>query len=273
MLVIKMRRPVWLLAALLSLVLAACATRPPESDPHALALYEQANDPLEPFNRVMWDLNMALDKVILRPITWVYRTLIPHPLRQVVTNIYANAKMPLVIVNALLQGEPDRAGTATKRFLANTVLGLGGLADPATAFEIPVIDEDFGQTLAVWGWEGTPYLVLPFIGPSNPRDTVGFVGDMLSEPVGLGLDIADLRWVRRGWSAGGIIELRDRNWSILKELKKSDDPYAFARSAYRQRRHFLITNGEAVQSQEEEDLFDMDFGDFPDDDPKEPDAP
>ncbi len=271
--VINMRRPVWLLAILLSLVLAACATRPPESDPHALALYEQANDPLEPFNRVMWDLNMALDKVILRPVTWIYRTIIPSPLRQVVTNIYANAKTPLVIVNALLQGEPNRAGIATKRFLANTVLGLGGIADPATAFEIPVIDEDFGQTLAVWGWQSEPYLVLPFIGPSNPRDAVGFVGDALSEPVGLGLDIADLRWVRRGWSAGGIIEVRDRNWSVIKELKKSDDPYAFARSAYRQRRQFLISNGEAGQSKEEEDLFDMDFGDFPDDDNQSPKRP
>lgn len=267
------KQPAWLVAIVFSLVLAACATRPPESDLNAVAAYEQANDPLEPFNRTMWDVNMVLDKLILRPVTWVYRTLVPDPLRDAVTNIYTNAKMPLVIVNALLQGDPDRAGTATQRFLANTILGLGGIADPATAFDIPVVDEDFGQTLAVWGIGDGPYLVLPFIGPSNPRDAVGFVGDALSEPVGLGLDIADKRWPRRGWTAGGIIETRDRNWAVIKELKKSEDPYAFARSAYRQRRQFLISNGEATQSEEEEDLFEQDFGDFPEDNDSEPEKP
>ncbi|GGO06955.1 hypothetical protein GCM10007972_05760 [Iodidimonas muriae] len=250
-------------ALFLIVSVAACATRPPESDPEALAAYEEANDPYEPFNRAMWKVNSALDTVILQPITWVYRTIVPDPFRQAVTNIYANAKMPLVIVNSLLQGEPGRAGIATKRFLANTVLGIGGIADPATAFGIDNVDEDFGQTLAVWGVGDGPYLVLPIIGPTNPRDTVGFIGDTLSEPVGLGLDIADKKWTKRGWTAGGVIEARDRNWGIIKELMKADDPYAFARSAFRQRRKYEISNGKTEQSQEEEDLFEQDFGDFP----------
>ena len=252
-----------LVAAFLMLAMAGCATRPPASDLDAMAAYEEANDPLEPFNRAMWKVNNGLDTVILQPVTWVYRTIVPKIFREAISNIYANAKMPLVIVNSLLQGEGTRAGIATKRFLANTVLGIGGIADPATAFGIRRVDEDFGQTLAVWGIGGGPYLVLPIIGPTNPRDTLGFVGDSLSEPVGLGLDIADKRWVRRGWTAGGVMEARDRNWDIIKEVMKADDPYAFARSAFRQRRLFEISNGQSGQTEEEADLFEQDFEDFP----------
>lgn len=262
-----------LLGAIL-LLLAACASRPPESDPAALAAYEEANDPLEPFNRAMWKFNSALDTVIVKPVTWLYRAVLPAPVRKAISNIYENAKMPLVIVNALLQGDPDRAGIATQRFLANTLLGLGGIADPASKFGIEKIDEDFGQTLAVWGIGDGPYLVLPFIGPSNPRDFVGFVGDSLSEPVGLGLDIADERAARYSWTGVSIIETRDRNWDVIKEVWKAEDPYSFARSAFRQRRHFLITNGAAGQSTAEEDLFESDFGDFPEHEPvEEPPAP
>ena len=244
---------------LLALSVGACATRPPESDPEALAAYEQANDPLEPFNRAMWRLNTTFDHLIMRPVTWVYRSILPRPVRRVVSNIYANANMPVVIVNSLLQGEFGRAGTATERFLVNTVLGVGGIADPASAWGIETIDEDFGQTLAVWGIGDGPYLVLPFIGPTNPRDAVGFVGDALSEPVGLSLDIIDKRWVRYGWRIGNVIEARDRHWGEIKEIYRAEDPYAFARSAFRQHRRYLITNGAAEESEEEEKLFDQDF--------------
>lgn len=262
-----------LVLSLLMLSIAACATRPPESDPAALAAYEEANDPLEPFNRAMWKVNNALDTVILKPITWVYRAILPKPVRRAISNIYANARMPLVIVNALLQGDPDRAGIATQRFLANTIFGLGGIADPASKWGIENVDEDFGQTLAVWGIGDGPYLVLPFIGPSNPRDFVGFVGDSLSEPVGLGLDIADERAARYSWTGVSILEVRDRNWDVIKEVQRAEDPYAFARSAFRQRRQFLITNGAAGQSRQEEDLFDSDFGDFPEDEPEDEEPP
>jgi len=246
---------------LLSGVLAACATRPPDSDPDAVAAYEEVNDPLEPFNRVMWDINTFLDKYILRPVTWVYRTVTPDPLEQAISNFYENARMPLTIINTLLQGDFDRAGEATQRFLVNTTLGIGGLADPATAMEIEAVDEDLGQTFAVWGIDSGPYLVLPGIGPTNPRDLAGFVGDSFGDPVRIGLDQANVNNLQLGWSIGDFIDFRNRRWDALEELYAADDPYTLARSAFRQRRAFVISNGAIEESQEEQDLFDQDFDD------------
>lgn len=247
------------LACILALGVGACATRPPESDAEALAAYEQANDPLEPFNRAMWSLNTTFDTYLLRPVTWVYRQVVPKPVRGVLSRVMENANYPVVIVNSLLQGEFGRAWTATERLLVNTTVGLGGMADPATAWGIEKIDEDFGQTLAVWGIGDGPYLVLPFIGPTNPRDTVGFVGDALSEPVGLALDIADHSTARYAWTGTGILVDRDDHWSAIKEVYRAEDPYAFARSAFRQHRRYQISNGAAEESKEEEEFFEQDF--------------
>jgi len=245
--------------AIIALAVSACATRPPEDDPGAVAAYEEANDPLEPFNRAMWDFNTFLDKAIAQPITWVYRKIIPKPLRDIFTNVATNAGKPITIVNSLLQGNFRRAGLATERLLVNTVFGVGGIADPASAWGIPEFEEDFGQTLAVWGVGDEPYLVLPVVGPTNPRDAAGFAGDSISEPVGLALDIADHRYPRIGWSIGTVIESRDRNWQQIKEVRRARDPYVFARSAFRQNRAFEINNGKPVQSEEEERLFEEDF--------------
>lgn len=242
-------------------MLAACATRPPDSDPSAVAAYEEANDPLEPFNRVMWDINTFLDKYILRPVTWVYRTVTPDPLEQAVSNFYENARMPLTIINTLLQGDFDRAGEATQRFLVNTTLGIGGLADPASGMEIETVDEDLGQTFAVWGIGDGPYLVLPGIGPTNPRDLAGFVGESFGDPVRIGLDEANVEHLQLGWAIGDFIDFRSRRWDALEELYAADDPYTLARSAFRQRRAFVISNGVIQESQEERDLFNQDFDD------------
>jgi len=249
-----------LAAFVVVLGLAACATRPPDSDPEAVAAFEEANDPLEPFNRAMWDVNTFLDDYIARPITWFYRQIFPKPLRDIFTNVATNASTPITIVNALLQGNFERAGIATERLLVNSVLGVAGIADPASAWGIERVEEDLGQTLAVWGIGGEPYLVLPVIGPTNLRDAAGFAGDSLAEPVSLALDIADHRYPRIGWTAGGVIESRDRNWQQIDEVRKARDPYVFARSAFRQNRTFEINNGEPVQSEREEELFEQDFG-------------
>jgi len=251
----------FLAALLIGGLLGGCATRPPEDDPEAVAEFEEANDPYEPFNRAMWDVNMALDKAILQPITWFYRTIIPEPLRGIFSNVARNARQPLTIVNSLLQGKFSRAGTATQRLLVNSVVGVAGIADPASAWGIEDFEEDFGQTLAVWGVGNEPYLVLPVIGPTNLRDVVGFAGDSLSEPVPLALDIADHRYPRIGWSIGSVIESRDRNWQRLKEVRSARDPYVFARSAFRQNRRFEIYDGDPPQSEREQDLFDQDFED------------
>lgn len=260
------------LALLLLVQLGACATRPSESDPTALAAYEEANDPLEPFNRSMWGFNMFLDRWLLRPVTWVYRAIVPEELRGVFSRVVENANQPVVIVNSLLQGEFGRSWEATKRLVVNTTVGLAGMADVASLWGIEKIDEDFGQTLAVWGIGGGPYLVLPVVGPSNPRDAVGFVGDSLSEPVGLALDISDHGTARYSWSGGTIVVNRDDRWATIEEVNKADDPYVFARSAFRQNRKFKIANGRDVQSEKEENLFNDDFEDFPDFDPHKPDG-
>lgn len=261
-------RPLLAVISLVLLVqLGACATRPPENEPVALAAYEEANDPLEPFNRSMWDFNMFLDRYLLRPVTWVYRAIVPEPLRDVFSRVVENANYPVVIANSLLQGEFGRSWEATKRLVVNTTVGLGGMADVASAWGIEKVDEDFGQTLAVWGIGDGPYLVLPVIGPTNPRDTVGFVGDSLSEPVGLALDISDHSTARYSWTGGTIVVNRDDKWATINEVNKAEDPYIFARSAFRQNRKFKITNGRQVESPKEEDLFNQDFEDFPDFEP------
>jgi len=249
-----------LLAALLAAsLLGACASRPAEEGPQAAADEDAARDPYESFNRTMWDVNMALDKAILQPVTWLYRQIFPGPLRDVFTNVASNAETPVTIVNSVLQGKFDRAGTASTRLLVNTTVGVAGIADPASAWGIAKFQEDFGQTLAVWGVGGKPYLVLPIVGPTNPRDAIGFGVDSAMGPVDLGLTIADKDDTNLGWSIGGLIETRDRNWQRLKQVRSARDPYVFARSAFRQNRRFEIYDGNPPQSEREEDLFEQDF--------------
>lgn len=230
-------RPALLLfaATLAAGLLSACATKP--TDPAELAAYRQADDPLEPLNRHVFNFNRGVDFWIVRPATQLYRFVIPKPVRNSVHNFLTNLNSPLVIANELLQGNPERAGQATERFLMNSTVGIGGLFDVA-AKKIPPIDDDFGQTLAIWGVGNGPYLVLPLLGPSSPRDATGTAVDYFADPVDLYLDHHN---VHNNWdyarTGAEVLDARSRNIETFDQIERTSlDYYAVIRSLYRQHR-------------------------------------
>lgn len=251
------------------LVVSACATRPPASDFAAVAEYERINDPLEPFNRVIFKANLIGDKIILRPLVKGYSTIMPKPIRDGVSNVVANLLEPWTLINQGLQGKP-REGVATlKRFIVNTTVGILGIFDVATRLGIEAGKEDFGQTLGVWGVGEGIYIMLPFFGPSNPRDTFGLAVEFYADPMGIVIDEAD---VKEDFFLGidaetyihFAIEAFDKRYrydEAFDEMYEANDPYVLARSAYRQKRDFDISDGAIDTSQDEEDLFDEDFED------------
>ena len=223
-----------------SVVLAACAT-PTTNDPEARAELAAINDPWEPFNRAVFELNRGLDRALLKPVAQAYRGVVPEFGRDMVQNFLNNLRSPVILANDILQGEKDRAGETGSRMLANTAIGLGGVFNVT---DIEFHNEDFGQTLAVWGFGEGPYLVLPLLGPSPIRDTVGLVGDSLMDPVvwyAHNQDRHAITWIRFGMRA---IDTRSRNIETLDEIERGAiDFYATVRSLYRQRRNDEILNG------------------------------
>jgi len=226
---------------------------------------ENDNDPLESMNRLIFALNEILLDFIIDPISQIYTALVPETLRTGVSNVVDNLSTPVTVANSLLQGDPDRAMNAVGRFMVNTIAGVGGLVDVAAESGVPPIEEDFGQTLAVWGVDEGFYLVLPFFGPSNPRDAVGdLLVDGYFDPLGLWLDNIDQDdaiWARRG--VGGLVEytnVRDE----LKQIKKTSvDYYAAIRSLYRQKRRTEISNGNEIELPPIPELgYDLDPEDF-----------
>lgn len=227
-------------AACIALLATGCATPPPASDREAVAAFNEANDPYEPFNRAMLDFNLALDKAILKPVAYVYKEGVPDPLQTNVTNFLANLRGPVVFANDLLQGEFERAGNTLLRFAMNSTIGILGINDFAAEAGIAKHTEDFGQTLATWQVEEGPYLVLPIFGPSNPRDGVGLLADSLIDPF-TWLTSFEFRLARAG---GQAIDRRARNFDQLNDLEKNSlDFYAAIRSLYRQKRRDEIRNG------------------------------
>ncbi len=226
-----------ILAALLLVELAACATQPPASDPEALADYRQTNDPLEPTNRVLYKVNNAIDVAVLKPAAQAYRFVLPQPVRNGVHNVLANLNTPVLLGNDVLQAKPRRAGDTTMRFLINTTAGVVGVFDVAKDLGYPSHDSSFGTTLGYWGVPEGPFLFLPIIGPSSPRDALGFGVDVAMDPftwVGQGTAVTALDWSRYAVSA---VDLRERVLDPIDQIKRTAlDPYATFRSLYRQRR-------------------------------------
>lgn len=230
------------LTAALLFAFAGCATAP--TDPEELAEYKEINDPLEPANRAVFEINLYLDRLILRPVAWTYREVVPDPTREVVTNFLNNLRSPYTFANDMLQGEVDRAGVTVARFLINTTIGIGGLADVAgNIFGLDYHAEDIGQTFAVWGAESGPYLMIPVIGPSNPRDAVGLGIEYFVEPVNWFLhekNAGEWALVRTGANA---IDQRHQVLDTLDALERTSlDYYAQIRSISRQRRLDEIRN-------------------------------
>lgn len=235
-----------LCAGAAALTLSACAT-PPQNDPEALVAYHQTNDPLEPMNRYFFEVNYALDELFLKPIAGWYYIALPNPAQDGVRNFLRNLSSPVILANDLFQGETDRAGTTAVRFLVNSTIGIVGLFDVASDMGFVYHDEDFGQTLAVHGVDEGPYLVLPIVGPSNPRDAVGRVVDVFLDPltyITRANDLEHLLYVRSGVAT---VDYRARNLDTFDELREGSlDYYATIRSLYRQQREDAIRNGEAA---------------------------
>ena len=234
-------RPTLLAACLLLASLAGCAPKPPASDPDAVAEYQQTNDPLEPTNRVFFEINNGLDTVILKPAAQAYAFAVPEPLRNGIHNFLANLGTPVQLGNDMLEGKPRRAGDTTMRFLINTTVGVFGFIDVAKGWGYPDHDADFGMTLAKWGLPEGPFLFLPVLGPSDPRDAVGFGVDTTADPfgwIGQGALVTAARWSRFGLTA---VDQRSRVLGAIASIKKTAlDPYATFRSLYRQHRHSQI---------------------------------
>jgi phospholipid-binding lipoprotein MlaA len=248
--------------------IAGCASAPSD-DPESLAEYKKINDPGEPTNRFIFRINQGLDKVIIKPLTSFYRGIFPDPLRTGVHNFLNNLKTPVVLANDVMQGEPERAGDTVMRFLINTTVGIGGLRDQASDWGYEAHEEDFGQTLAVWGVGEGPYIMLPLFGPSNPRDAIGKVVDFFLDPINWWAENADNDWVPLTRTIVSGIDTRDQLWDVLDDLEKSSiDFYAAIRSLYRQRRNEDISNGTGSDKNETPNF----SGDFelaePDDTPK-----
>jgi phospholipid-binding lipoprotein MlaA len=243
-------------AVLVALTLAVgtasgCATRPdPQTQPEEYADYVETNDPLEPFNRVVFQFNEALDALLLTPLAILYRDVFPPIVQEHTHNALVNLGEPVVAANSLLQGKPRQAVSSLTRFAFNSTAGVGGLFDVADGMGLPRAEADFGQTLAVWGTPSGPYLVLPVLGPSNPRDAVGQgVDSVLLDPFGLLntiiLDESDaleiLGYTRAGLTA---VDTRARTLEATDELRRTSlDYYAAIRSAFRQNREQRIRAG------------------------------
>jgi phospholipid-binding lipoprotein MlaA len=231
------------LALGLAVATGGCATRPDPTDAEAVAEFEANNDPIEPLNRAAFFVNDGIDTLILRPAAEAYRIFLPPEVRTAIRNVLANLRTPVILVNDLLQGEVDRAGVTIGRFVVNTTLGIGGILDRARDFGLIGHTEDFGQTLAVWGLPEGPYLFVPVLGPSNPRDLVGSGVDLATQPLTWisGNDTVDAVLISR--TALTVLDTREGLLEPLDALRQGSlDPYAALRSAYRQRRAAEIRN-------------------------------
>jgi phospholipid-binding lipoprotein MlaA len=244
-------------AALLALTLfavGACAT--PPTDPAARAEFEKTNDPFEPLNRKIFDFNLFVDRVALKPVAKAYVAVIPQVGRDAIRNFLDNLDQPIVFANNLLQGQFMRAHNTFARFLTNTTLGLGGVIDIATKAGVPKETGDFGQTLYSWGVPDGPYLVLPIFGPSDPRDAVGKGVDGFADP--WNRMATNYHYWYMGLIRGAVdgIDQRARNLQTLDELQRNAiDFYAELRSLWRQHRASELRHGEPAPIPELDSLY------------------
>ena len=217
-----------------------CAAAPPSKpDPR---------DPWERMNRVTYRFNDRVDRAVTKPVARAYRRVTPQPVQAGVSNFLVNLSYPVVILNDLMQGQFKPFLNDTGRLLLNTTLGIGGVLDPATAAGLDKNDRDFGQTLGSWGARPGPYLVLPFMGPSDVRDTFGRAGDIFSDP----RHYIDNDLVGYGLFALGVVDTRAHLLDLEGVIGSAYDPYAFVRNAYLQKREFKVSGGRRANEEDEE---------------------
>ena len=200
-------------------------------------------DPFEKFNRVMFSFNNFFMTYLLKPIAKVY-VYAPEITRDGVRNALDNLNSPNDMVNDMLQGEFVRAFQIAERAVINTTIGVGGLMDVASDLGIPKHSADFGQTLAVWGVGEGPYLVLPFFGPTNPRDAVGLGVDSVADPLNMWAKNTDREEIAYGRFGATAIDTYSRSMDDLEMIEETSiDFYAALRSLSRQHRRHQIKYG------------------------------
>lgn len=219
--------------SLAALLLGGCASQPAQ-------LTDPERDPWEAYNRKVHAFNEGFDRAIFQPVARGYDKIMPDGPQRGVRNFFRNLSFPVTLLNSLLQGNMERAFTSTGRFLMNSSIGLLGFFDVATKVGIPRYDEDFGQTLAVWGWKDSRYLVMPVIGPYTARDLLGrgFYGYF--HPVSYMIREHDNYWPL----AIDLVSLRAELLPLQEDIDKATDPYVLIRDVYLQNREFEIYNGD-----------------------------
>jgi phospholipid-binding lipoprotein MlaA len=209
------------------LVLCGCASLPPGK--------RDARDPFERMNRSVYRFNTAADEAVVRPLAIGWRAAVPVPVRTALGNFLANLGYTTTIINDLLQGRVAAMGIATARLGVNTIVGFGGLFDPASRWHLPRDDQDFAKTLAHWGVRPGPYLMVPLFGPSSVRDAPAM---LVNDYTGVRHYLND-NALRYGLGAISVVELRTKLLSTDSVVRNSYDPYALMRNAWLQRREFI----------------------------------
>ncbi|MDA9196216.1 VacJ family lipoprotein [Gammaproteobacteria bacterium] len=216
----------------------------------AQALVANVNDPFENINRTFFDINEKVDNVALKPIALTYSKT-PEPVKHGITNFFRNLKEIDNTLNQVLQGKPKYAINDFSRFIINSTIGIGGILDPASSMGLERHDEDFGQTLGLWGVSPGPYLMIPFLGPTTTRD-------LLSRPISSFLEVTfhmDDSNVRISLSALDAIETRERLLDVESLL--SGDKYNFVRDSYSQSREYEIKDGLNIVDEFTDDMDDF----------------
>lgn len=224
------------LAMVFASSLCACVTLPPNSK-------RVPQDPWESWNRGVYRVNDKLDRAIAKPVARTYVRVVPRPIRIGVNNFFENLRTPTVMINDALQGKPLAALNDLGRFALNSTLGLAGILDPASSAGLDRNNEDFGQTLGVWGVHPGPFLELPFYGPSDLRDGPARVVDAYTNPHQY-VRNASIKW---GLYGVDLVDTRASLLSLDETLKNVYDPYAFIRDAYLQRRAYLVSDGKVTE--------------------------
>jgi phospholipid-binding lipoprotein MlaA len=226
----KSQAPLWTLFFFGTLSVAGCAsTETANVDANASAPVVSPADPYENFNRSMYGFNMGLDKYLLKPVADGYAYITPDVMKTGVTNFFNNLKGINVVLNDLLQGKFGQSASDLGRFTTNTTIGLGGLFDVATPLGMQQNVEDFGQTMAVWGVDQGPYLVLPILGPTTVRDGGGTILDRAANPGTYVMGTGIVEGINERANAESALNFID---------EAALDPYVFTRESFLQYRKF-----------------------------------
>lgn len=216
------------------------------------AIAEENVDPFEDVNRSIYEFNDTIDDNLLEPVSRAYKDHVPEVAQDGVSNFFGNLRDVSTLANQILQFKPVESVETFGRILVNSTIGLGGLFDVASDMDLTTENEDFGQTMAVWGVEEGPYVMIPLLGPSTVRDGTGVYVDLTS-PANMVNEMDDISFISA--SAMNIIDKRVELLPATDLLDQSDDPYIAIRSSYLQKRKFDVFDGEPPVEEDEFDDF------------------